>query len=79
MKKLKRLFSPRNLAATEATGMLVFGAVTAWADILVSACQGDCNPGSCFAIHYCSGMYGGNTYRWCCGNSGFRPFTRPPL
>jgi hypothetical protein len=74
MKKVKQFFSPRSLAATVATGMLVFGTLNVWADALVSACSRDdhtCTPltacGSGQIV--CSQSYGGYTYLWCCGSA----------
>jgi hypothetical protein len=66
MNKLKKLFSPRSLAATVGTAMVLHGTVTALAAcVTVSAapnwCGGPCGQ-SC--TKYCYDSTG--TYYWCC-------------
>src|SRR6266542_4554537 len=77
MNKLKKLFGPRNLATTFATGMLLCGTAKVWADTLVSACREGIDPGCTTTMcanlgggTFCSQTYGGFDYYWCCGNSG---------
>src|SRR5690242_1113441 len=69
MNKLKKLFSPRALATTLATGMLLHSAVTALADCAYSepAYRGSGSCGGAYPV-YCSGYvscFDGQGY-WCC-------------
>ncbi len=82
MNGLKKLFSPSTLAATLASGMLLFSAVNALAtcqgQYSVSAVVG--NPGTCGGpATYC---YDQNSGRyWCCGTGdscGTGPFACGP-
>jgi hypothetical protein len=69
MNQLKRLFGPRNLAATFATGMLLHSALNALAGSCyeVSAALG---AGPCPLGRTCRGSpcpsQGGMTHYWCC-------------
>jgi len=78
MNGLKKLFSPSTLAATVASGMLLFSAVNALADCRgmysVSAVIGD--PGSCGQGSTATLCHAGG-YHWCCGTGdtcGTGPF-----
>ncbi len=69
MNKLKKLFSPSSLAATVATGMLVFGTMKALASYETSACRSGgviypCPPTNC--ANPCHDSTG--RYWWCCAS-----------
>ncbi len=72
MNKLKRLFSPRALATTISTVMLLHSAVTVFADqeFFVSAwCWTTLTPDliPCTGGNYCSNYCTEGGYYWCCG------------
>jgi hypothetical protein len=73
MKQLKRLFGPRSIAATFATGMLLHSALNALAGSCyqVSAAFGgspSCGPGQRLCSGgYCPSQFG--QYYWCCGTN----------
>src|SRR5258708_24062389 len=74
MNKLKRLFSPRNIATTMATGMLVLGTVNVLADHQTSACLWT-NSGcpTCGSDTICGpASFNGGLYYWCCGSPDVR-------
>ena len=69
MKTLKKLFSPRNLATTIATGMLLHSAVNVLAAgyYQVSACAvGHPACVQCGSGHECRQLYQDTWYFWCC-------------
>src|SRR5947209_4983801 len=87
MNKLKRLFSPRNLATTVASGMLLCGTLKVWADHETSVCtagvDANCTAGMCTGgAGFCQASVGGSTYFWCCVSpdvrcGGYTPYHYP--
>lgn len=70
MNRLKRLFSPRALATTIATGLLFASTTLSLAGWFTVSTVGNV-PSMCqttYCLAYCEHWEGGGPRYWCCGN-----------